>query len=291
MLHLTNGDSAAGSIRATGILGEVISWRDVLHEGPVPTGLPLEAMSEVRARFISSCGWSPFTDAIREFGARDAALRAARRLTLWFEHDLYDQLQLIQILATLAEQPDTTSDLIAIDSFPGVAPFYGLGQLSPAQLGSLWPQRQPVTKAQLTLGQQAWKAFTSPDPGTLVTFVAGDLTALPLLQPALLRLLEEYPAAPDGLSRTDRQILRAVAEGNSEFADLFAATQRMEEAPFAGDTTIELHVETLMRAAVPLLTPPPYQLTEAGRRVCAGETDARTLNRLDRWIGGVHLKE
>ncbi|MES2695596.1 MAG: DUF1835 domain-containing protein [Verrucomicrobiota bacterium] len=291
MLHITNGDSAAISIRQTGVAGEVISWRDVLHEGPVPSNLPLEAMSEVRARFLSAVRWSSFPEALRQYGARDIALRAARRVTLWFEHDLYDQLQLIQILAALAQQPDTEASLIAIDSFPGFPGFRGLGELSPAQLASLWPQRQPVTAAHLTLGARAWKAFTSSDPLALPAFLGTDLSALPLLRPALVRLLEEYPSAPSGLSRTDRQILEAVAAGATQFGDLFARAQRAESASFHGDSSIQLHVDELISARTPLLTAEPYRLTDAGRRVLAGEVDARQLNGLDRWIGGVHLKQ
>src|ERR1043166_7065379 len=124
MLHVTNGDSAAELIRRTGIAGQVIPWRDVLHEGPVPAGLSLEAMSDLRARFLASGNGAALPQLLRDFGARDAALRAARQVVLWFEHDLYDQLQLIQILATLATQPETASGLIGIDSFPGIQPFY-----------------------------------------------------------------------------------------------------------------------------------------------------------------------
>src|SRR4051812_7796127 len=115
MLHLTNGDSAAVPLRHTGVTGEVIAWRDVLHEGPTPGGLGLEAMSDVRARFLASWSDAEFADVRRQLGARDAALRAARHVVLWFEHDLYDQLQLIQILATLAVQPETTAELICIN--------------------------------------------------------------------------------------------------------------------------------------------------------------------------------
>lgn len=290
MLHLTNGDSTARSLRGTGMTGNVVAWRDVLHEGPVPAGLPLEALSEVRARFIAGAGWAPLDAALREFGARDAALRAARRVTLWFEHDLYDQLQLLQILATVATQTETRADLIVISEFPGVVPFYGLGQLTPAQLASLWPRRQPVTATQLALAVRAWKAFTAPQPGALRDLLGTDLAALPLLRPALERLLEEYPAPPSGLSRTDRQILRAVADGHAEFAALFTATQAMEAAPFHGDTTIRDHLEALIRAPTPLITAAPHRLTDAGQRVFAGSLDARQVNGLDRWIGGVHLK-
>lgn len=290
MLHLTNGDVAAAKLRQTGLTGQVVPWRDVLHEGPVPAGLPLERMSETRARFVASQGWTALQEALRQFADRDAALRVARRVTLWFEHDLYDQLQLLQILATLAEQPETSAELIVIDRFPGVEPFHGLGQLTPTQLALLWPRRRPVKPAQLAVATRAWKAFTSPNPAALRELLAADLDSLPLLRPALLRLLEEYPTAPGGVSRTDRQILQVVAAGAERFDAIFPATQALELAPFHGDTTLRAHLSALISAPSPLVTPEPHRLTDAGRRVLAGELDNRQLNGLDRWIGGVHLK-
>jgi hypothetical protein len=35
-LHVTNGDSAAEGLRATGLARRILPWRDALHEGPVP---------------------------------------------------------------------------------------------------------------------------------------------------------------------------------------------------------------------------------------------------------------
>jgi hypothetical protein len=52
------------------------------------------------------------------FAERDGALRSARQVVLWFEHDLYDQLQLLQILATLSNQPGTAAEMICIDGGP-----------------------------------------------------------------------------------------------------------------------------------------------------------------------------
>lgn len=290
MLHLTNGDSTAVSLRRAGVTGEVVAWRDILHEGPVPSNLALEAMSDQRARFLASIGAGSFADLCRQLGARDAALRSARQVVLWFEHHLYDQLQLIQILATLATQPETTADLICISQFAGIEPFHGLGQLSPTQLASLWPTRRRITAGQLTLGARAWKAFGSADPLALRQFLTSDLTALPFLHAALTRQLEEFPSAPDGLGRTERQILRAVAAGQSTFDAIFRANQEQETAPFMGDTVVRLRLDALINARTPLLTREPITLTLAGQRVLAGELDATQLNGIDRWLGGVHLK-
>lgn len=290
MLHLTNGDSVALSLRRAGMPGTVVAWRDVLHEGPVPAGLTLEGLSDLRARFLADWGAGPFPQISASFGARDSALRSARRVVLWFEHDLYDQLQLLQILATLAIQPGTSAQLIAIDSFPGVVPFHGLGQLTTAQLATLWPQRRTVTPAQRALASRAWKAFTAADPGAVRRLIESDLTALPFLRSALERLLEEHPAPPTGLPRTERQFLAAVAAGHQRSDDIFRASQAMERAPFLGDTTAQKRLAGLVNARNPLLTQEPHTLTAAGQRVLAGEVDARQLNGIDRWIGGVHLK-
>lgn len=290
MLHLTNGESAAESLRRSGVPGRVISWQDVLHEGPVPAGLTLEGMSDVRARFLAHWDGESFPAVSASFDERDGALRSARHVVLWFEHDLYDQLQLLQILATLSNEPGTAAEMICIDAFPGIVPFYGLGQLTPMQLASLWPKRQPVTAEQHSLGARAWKAFTSPDPGAVLQLLATDLGALPFLGNALRRLLDEYPAPPTGLGRTERQLLQAIARGVRSFAELFAANAAAEEASFMGDTTVESRLEALIRARTPLVTPQPYTLTAAGQRVLAGEVDARQLNGIDRWIGGVHFK-
>lgn len=290
MLHITNGDSTAGSLRDSGIAGPVIAWRDVLHEGPVPAGLTLESMSDVRARFLADWDRGSFLELSASFDERDRALRRARHVVLWFEHDLYDQLQLLQILAALSEQPDTTAEMICIGAFPGVVPFYGLGQLTAVQLASLWPDRRPVTAEQLSLGTHAWNAFTSPDPGAMPQLLATDLDTLPFLGNALRRLLEEYPVSPTGLGRTERQLLHAIAGGVRDFARLFASNAAMEEATFMGDTTVEARLEALIHACIPLVTPAPYTLTTAGERVLAGEIDACQLNGIDRWIGGVHFK-
>ena len=56
MLHITNGDSVGGTLRQTGLPGDILTWKDILHEGPTPSGLSLEQMSQIRAQFLA--GWA-----------------------------------------------------------------------------------------------------------------------------------------------------------------------------------------------------------------------------------------
>ena len=317
MLHITNGDSTAISLRRSGIPGVFLAWRDVLHDGPVPAGLSLRQLSEVRARFLAERGWSSYEDALEEFRARDSIFerfRNEREVVLWFEHDLYDQLQLLQILGWLAEQErgKTILSLIAIDSFPERASFHGLGELTPAELSSLFPQRRPITSAMLTLAHEAWDAFRSPDPLMIERVLARDTSALPFLAGALKRHLQELPSVTSGLSRTERQLLEALAAGPMRPIPLFVAAQRMEKAPYLGDWPFWQYVYDLSHGPTPLVIRedgsafvlPAFSssaarqtafleqellLAEQGRTVLAGQGDWMRLHGIDRWLGGVHL--
>ena len=146
-----------------------------------------------------------------ELRARDerfeAAVEAGERVVLWFEHDLYDQLQLLQILAGLPDRP-VGVELICVGSFPGRPDFAGLGELEPDELGSLWPVRAPLTNEHVRAARAGWDAFRGTDPSALARMAATPDARLPFLAAALRRLLEELPGVRDGLART-----RAAAAG------------------------------------------------------------------------------
>jgi hypothetical protein len=290
VLHITNGDSVAVPLRQTALEGEAFAWRDVYHEGPVRSG-ERSRLIDARAAFLSSCGWGE-EDAIRdELLARDARFVDALR-DLWFEHDLYDQLQLIDVLALAGEtgfDPEQL-ELIEVGSFPGRPGFRGLGELNGAELESLWPQRRAVSDEDTAGAQLAWEAVRRADPRGVAELHRDPPASRPFLGPAFGRLLEELPAVADGLSRTERQLLRLLADGPLLTGALFVASQDLEEAPFHGDAWILRTLEGL-EGSTPLvaLTEGSAAITPAGRRVLAGEADRVELLGIDRWVGGTHL--
>jgi hypothetical protein len=291
MLHITNGESVIHSFAAARLEGAYLSWLDVLYEGPVPD-LPHEALSDVRARAIAALGWGDDAAVRSAFAARDAVLAALRdhhhdhdEIVLWFEHDLFDQLQLIQALAWFAEQGfgGTPLSLVYIASHE--------------QIPALLRERRPVTAGQLSLGRAAWKAFCAPEPQAIVELLSPnlsrDLLPLPFLSGALRRLLEEYPSTQNGLSRTEQQLLEAIASGKRERADIFLSSQQREESVFLGDSSAWLRLDRKTEGPAPALlktAPDQYSLTPFGNRLLAGEADwIRGRGGIDLWLGGVHL--
>ena len=171
-LHVTNGDSAGNTLRQTALGGAVLPWQDVLHEGPVPAG-PRRELLQARAAFLSACGWGSRRSILASLEDRDRqlvqALKDGQQVVLWFEHDLYDQLQLVDVLALAA--PDTP-ELIVVGSFPGRPAFRGLGELTADELETLWPARVPARQDTLAAAVSAWAALRHPDPSALAA-VAG----------------------------------------------------------------------------------------------------------------------
>src|SRR5207244_4982332 len=142
----------------------VLPWQDTLHEGPVPA-LPRAELLRTRAAFLSECGWGSRREILSSLERRDRqlleTLRHGVHVVLWFEHDLYDQLQLLDALA-LAHTAETAPELIVIGSFPGKPSFAGLGELSAGELETLWPSRRTASPAELNAAMEAWAAFQAP---------------------------------------------------------------------------------------------------------------------------------
>jgi hypothetical protein len=309
-LNITNGDSAAGTLSEAGIAGKIISWRDVLHEGPVDASLPLSRLSEQRARFISDKGWDDFAHVSGSFRERDHAIQHLDyfdEVVLWFEDDLYDQLQLIQLLDFFAGegqegQARKKLSLIQVDGY--------IPPLSRSRLEELDASRKEVTEEQLGIARDAWRAFGSSDPTQISGVLQRSTAPLPYLAGALRRHLEEFPSSTTGLSRSEREALTAIRSGHSTPVRAFLEVARMQESVFLGDIVFYSYLERLSDSTNALLTwkdgtpvvaprakdsrefvnAGELVVTALGRQVLAGERDWQTLHRKTRWLGGVEIQ-
>src|SRR5262249_39311415 len=177
-------------------------------------------------------------------------------MLLWFEHDLFDQLNLIHLLSWIHERLPGGKPLrlICIGSFPGRPAFKGLGELTPPELASLIDARQPVTAAPYDLDGRTCRAWRGPSPEALEAMRRADTSALPYLAPAIDRFLQEFPGTHDGLSRSERQLLRLAERGAVPVAAAFPRMHDGEDAYYITDLSLAALVETLSRTSPPLLT-------------------------------------
>ena len=306
-LHVANGTCTTRIIEASGIRGRLAVWADPLHDGPVPGALTDDELLEVRARHL--CGPEEGAERrtaaeLRDWRRTIAARESYDELVLWFEHDLFDQLNLIQILALVRERlPRTTPvSLVCIGAFPGRPTFKGLGELTPDELAPLLDTRQPVRDEQYGLAADAWRAFRSATPEPLDGLRRANTAALPFLGAAIARFLQDYPSTADGLSLTERRFLSLASRGPIDLRAAFSRMHDDEAAYYITDTSLSELAQALSAASPPLvsiaraaesaggLPAHTITLTETGRAVLAGERDRVAACGIDRWLGGVHLR-
>ena len=255
----------------------------------------------MRAAFVAGQGWAPEGETLEVLRARDERLARAldrrEHVVLWFEHDLYDQLQLLQVLDAIPDDGADTVEAIPIGSFPGRPRFAGLGELTATELASLWPQREPLRAGQRARARRAWARFRAGDLNGLAAEAGAPEDGLPYLGPALRRLLQEVPGA-DGLGRTERELLAAVGRGAGTAGEAFAGASRHEAAPFLGDASAFARLEALAAPPHPLVEAGPgpvgpatqVRLTAHGRAVLAGEAEHMPPHGQERWLGGARLQ-
>lgn len=310
-LHVANGDCTTEKFGPAGLPGTSSVWADVLHEGPVPGGLTDDELVRIRADYLTQTLYGPSADeVVAQMNGWRNALTASScdEIVLWYEHDLFDQLNLIQLLSWLGAARAAMSgrliSLICIGSFPGRPNFKGLGELTPDELASLFETRQPLSDAQIALAERAWQAFRASDPHAIEEFLNEDTSALPFLAAALARHLQEFPSTREGLSRTERRLLELCRSDAA--ADIWTTFERIadgETAFYIADGSFWQMARELADSSPPLLSIATestagelalprgtFSVTATGRAVLDGELDRIQQCGLDRWLGGVHLQ-
>ncbi|MFN0263547.1 DUF1835 domain-containing protein [Tepidamorphus sp. 3E244] len=306
-LIITNGDNALQQFRAGGVEDAILPWRDVLHEGRVPDVTDRFEFHRVRTAELARLFFNTDDEIAEGFAERErvlASLPDHARVEIWLEHDLYDQLQLLDILDALeAAGRETGVYIVQADDY--------LGTQAPDEMLRFEDSIQPVSLQMRHEAAQAWGFFTQGDCKALENFAHGltpDLTSLPWMGKALIRFLAEFPDTASGLSRTQRWSLEELAQGPQPAGKLFGAISAREDAMFMGDLSYLRVLDTLAAAPVPAITGVQSTLQEAcrdeaayrayaqsdlaltdfGRALLAGDADFIAENGIDQWFGGYH---
>ena len=311
MLHILNGAATEKTLRQSKVPGEFFSFRDVLIDGPTLRDLSEEEWCRARTEYLSQSYGIDYDECQHDFLQQSETLKSFsehEEVVLWFEQDLFCQLNLLYLLDwfSKAEPGNTKLSLINIGKFPGRENFRGLGELNADELASLFPQRHRVSPAELHLSREAWAAFCSPDPTSIESLLQKDTSAMPFLATAFAAHLRRFPATQNGLGEIENKSLELIGKGDEQFATLFPKVVEAESVYGLGDAQVWLALLRLVDAKVPplliqnsqrSLNPSndiapgtSFKLTDTGKALLNSRVDFIKLNEIDDWLGGVHLQ-
>ncbi|MEH2625806.1 hypothetical protein V1292_003861 [Bradyrhizobium sp. AZCC 1719] len=220
---------------------------------------------------------------------------------LWFDVRPKAQLKLIWLLDYFRSYPQTVGrlklrlvdlEMRALDKF-----------------GRWDPPAVQVTEKELATASAAWQAWRSPTPEACFDLLSKDLSALPLLKPVLIDLLEELPSST-GLGASEMRMLELIGRGYSLTNALFHLYQLRQTRIF-GEWEYGYLLDGLAHGPRPAVAGLDEQLrtldrenlrdrhtaylrselslTQFGRAVLAHKEDFSRHNPIDRWWGGTHL--
>ena len=150
--------------------------------------------------------WRPAAKAHKDYGLLEFC-RHCETVELWFDPAPNDQLQLVWLLDYFRSHPEIVARLRLrlID--------YDLISASHEELGRWKMPAVDVTRDELETASMTWQAYRAMTPEACFGLLGRDLSALPLLKPALLDLLEELPSSCDGAWRDGNAAAGADREG------------------------------------------------------------------------------
>jgi len=223
---------------------------------------------------------------------------------LWFDPAPNDQLQLVWLLDLLSSYPQIVAKLKMrlVD--------FDLLMAEPEDLVRSQTPAVDVTERELETASMAWQAYRSESPEACFDLLSRDLSALPLLRPALLELLEELPSSTTGLGATEMRMLELIARGyerTSALSHLRSLSQRrifnewelglllcgLAHGPTPAVAGLDDDLRTIAkenyRDRDAAYKRSRLSLTEFGRAIVAHKEDFSRHNPIDRWWGGTHL--
>lgn len=308
MLHIVNGSHVLEQLEEIGFRGRFLEWREVLHEGRLHESFRGETYNRIRLDAIAEMGVSIDKErSLQALADRDALVESCadfEEVALWFEYDLYDQLQLLEILSRFDE-----ARLLDLDLRLAFAEKNFLGNLSAEEKALLWKQRFRVSNQQIQEAHQIWELICQGRFLEVQELSHTQTLSTPGLNEALVRWFQEFPSSSNGLSRVERQILEALDEGQFDLVGMFRSSQSKEPAQYMGDSTFYYYVKRLTIGDRPLIRQTAgnaflmpqesgytdafraqrFELTAEGQDVLEGRADAIALRGIDKWIGGFHL--
>lgn len=238
--HVLNGDCLADQLRQTGINQNFIVCRECLVEGEVDAGSIAEFWVK-RAKFIAGTYHASteeyFSRTVSEFEKLET-LPDGSEVCLWFENDLFCQVNMWFVLSILSNQPSLNIYRV----FPVIEnqanTWKGFGMSSAEQLVQAFAAKVPFRDEDIALGKKLWEAYQKSDFKKLKELSKETSDCFEFLEEVGQAHLDRFPL--DGsLGRPERMVKQIVDTVSKDFQTVVSVFSDLEGVYGFGDLQIK----------------------------------------------------
>lgn len=213
-IHVLNGDSTAQILEKTEIKGDVVVWREMLCEGPLHKEVGSDEFWTKRyAFFEKELGVQRleyYDKTIKEI-VRLEDLSGYDNIVLWFEYDLFCQVNLLALCTYLLDNYVKKANyyLICTGKEKGKEQLQSLSDYSPSEFKTLFENKVILSKTNLEFAKESWKLYVENNIDILKSFDFNQSSKFKYLQLAINQHLLRFPTE-NGLNQIENKILDVI---------------------------------------------------------------------------------
>lgn len=231
-VHVLPGSSLIEGFRKTNITGEVIICRECLIDGDLKSK-SLKDFWKVRETYLTKASPKPptfYQTEVRGEFEKLLNLREGAEVNLWFEHELFCQVNMWFCLSLLADKALKCFRVAPPEKY-GEERWKGFGELDQDELEPCFSRRIEFAPQDVDLGRRLWDAFSARD--------FASLTSLSDEESECFKYLKEVcQAAAEIDTRPKNALQRIIEDGGREFGPLFQEFIKTEGIYGFGDLQV-----------------------------------------------------
>lgn len=245
IVNILNGDALKDQFPVDQIEGEVIVMKECLVDGPT-SGKTLEELFKNRAKFIQEA----YGDAEAKY--ENQVIPEISKITdieegevnLWFEDDLFCQVNLWFVCSLLYSKTNITVNLVR----PNGSLQYGFGGMSSEDLIEAFNQRTRLTQVNVNQFVWLWFTYQKNHVERLLKLSVQVGEEFPFIKAAIVAQIEREPM--DGkLGRPQQTILDIIEEkSTSNFENVFQEFCKREPIYGFGDLQFKRIFEPIINS-------------------------------------------
>ncbi|XCF04998.1 DUF1835 domain-containing protein [Tamlana crocina] len=210
-LHITNGSVLTEFLKEIKVEGEILTWQEMLCEGPTIEYIDSEDFLEIRKTFFND-----FYDIEIDEKAVKKELKKLNEsekyseIVLWFEYDLFCHINMVAVIS-LIQQKKISIPLYLVCSgrVEDSKGLKGLAELSPKQLLEHYKSKVFLNKEDIEMAMTIWGIYCGIDHNLLKPFIVKS-SSFDYLSSCLKAHLKRFPNSVDGLNTLERNILEII---------------------------------------------------------------------------------
>ena len=210
-LHITNGSSLTDNLEEIGITGDILTWHEMLCEGPTREYIDSPEFISVRKEFLNAY----YDLEVDEYEFRHELDKLNHtekysEIVLWFEYDLFCHINLIAVVSLIKQKRiDLPLFLVCSGRVEGEKDLKGLAELDPDQLIDHYEHKIELTEKDIELATTLWGLYCGRNHNLMKPFIL-KTSSFKYLNSCLKAHLKRFPDSKNGLSRLEQHILETI---------------------------------------------------------------------------------